>query len=93
MEPNVGMVDGLLRITFGLTGFGMGIVKKSPLLMMYGGMKVAEGIVGWCPVYELFGISTLEDKFEFVSKSGDCCCEEYYPDEENDAGETSPETT
>lgn len=61
-QPNIGIVNALIRITIGftiLTWCTAKLVKKpwrdSYLLMaLCGAMKVAEGIVRFCPVTALF---------------------------------------
>ncbi|MBU8880288.1 DUF2892 domain-containing protein [Bacillus sp. FJAT-29790] len=62
LKPNVGIVDALVRITIGFTVLAWStskLVKKpwrdSYLIMaMLGGMKIAEGIVRFCPCKALF---------------------------------------
>ena len=60
MQENIGKLDQYLRITGGLTMLGMGIRRDSPLLMMLGSMKVAEGITKFCPMLYMMGLSTKE---------------------------------
>lgn len=68
MEPNVGRADRYVRITIGSlllacsaahgareggwSGLGTGLL---------GGMMLAEGILGTCPLYPLLGIDTREE--------------------------------
>ncbi|MDQ0272932.1 YgaP family membrane protein [Cytobacillus purgationiresistens] len=62
LKPNIGIIQALLRITCGLTIVAWGTAKfvKKPwqdrflLFIMLGAMKVAEGIVRFCPVIALF---------------------------------------
>ncbi|SEU05716.1 Protein of unknown function [Salinibacillus kushneri] len=61
VQKNVGTINALIRITCGLTSvsFGTaGLVKrgengKNGFLILMGAMKVAEGIVRYCPVTDL----------------------------------------
>ncbi|MFE8697074.1 DUF2892 domain-containing protein [Cytobacillus sp. FJAT-53684] len=62
IKPNIGMINALIRITCGLTilAFSTAKFSKKPwcesymLLAFLGAMKVAEGIVRFCPVTALF---------------------------------------
>jgi hypothetical protein len=65
MEKNVGTYDASLRITFGLIGLAYSIVcgvrhrRRFPwLLALMSAMKIAEGIVRFCPTLALFGKDT-----------------------------------
>lgn len=61
IKPNIGMLNALIRITFGLTILAWSTSKlvKHPWRDSYlfaafcGAMKVAEGIVRYCPVTAL----------------------------------------
>lgn len=62
VKSNIGIVNALIRITVGLTVLAWSTSKlvKRPwrdsylLMAMLGGMKVAEGIVRFCPLTALF---------------------------------------
>lgn len=62
MKPNIGTVNALIRITCGLTLLACSTAKlsKKPwresymILAFLGAMKVAEGIVRFCPITALF---------------------------------------
>ncbi|WP_075979867.1 YgaP family membrane protein [Bacillus massilinigeriensis] len=62
VKQNIGILNALIRITIGLTVLACCTAKmvKKPwkesyiLLAMMGAMKVAEGIVRFCPVTALF---------------------------------------
>jgi Protein of unknown function (DUF2892) len=61
IQPNIGILNALIRITFGLTILSWSTAKlvKRPYCQSYlwvalcGAMKVAEGIVRYCPVTDL----------------------------------------
>jgi hypothetical protein len=61
VRPNIGVINALIRITFGLTILSWSTAKlvKRPYCQSYlwvalcGAMKVAEGIVRYCPVTDL----------------------------------------
>lgn len=62
IKPNIGIVNALIRITCGLTLVACSTAKltKMPwresymILAFLGAMKVAEGIVRFCPITALF---------------------------------------
>ncbi|KON85620.1 hypothetical protein AF332_01325 [Sporosarcina globispora] len=62
VKPNIGIVNALIRITVGFTVLAWSTSKlvKRPwrdsylMMAMLGGMKVAEGIVRFCPITALF---------------------------------------
>lgn len=62
IKPNIGIVNALIRITCGLTLVACSTAKltKKPwresymILAFLGAMKVAEGIVRFCPITALF---------------------------------------
>lgn len=68
MKKNVGTFDATMRITWGLFGLACGISKMTRyprrglpvLITMVSAMKVAEGITRWCPLLEMFGLSSIE---------------------------------
>jgi len=59
MKPNVGPVDGLLRILIGLIIVVFGIMLHS-WWGLIGWIPIATGIFKMCPVYLLLKISTSE---------------------------------
>ncbi len=58
MKKNVGDLDSFLRIAAGLSMLGIGIKKDCNPLILVGSMKVAEGIIRYCPLLSLMGMST-----------------------------------
>jgi hypothetical protein len=62
IKPNIGILNALIRITFGLTILAWSTSKlvKQPwrdsvlFAALCGAMKVAEGIVRYCPLTALF---------------------------------------
>jgi len=61
MKKNIGELDAYIRLTGGLTMLGVGIVKKSTPMIIFGASKVAEGITKFCPILHLLGLSTNND--------------------------------
>jgi hypothetical protein len=74
IQPNIGILNALVRITIGLTLLSWSSAKfvKKPwcesylVVMFLSAMKVAEGIVRYCPVTDLikrgFEIGSDEEK-------------------------------
>ncbi len=62
IKPNIGIANALCRITMGFTLLAWSTAKlvknpsREPYLMiaMMGGMKVAEGIVRYCPITAMY---------------------------------------
>ena len=67
VRPNIGTINSLVRITIGLTILAWSTSKmvKRPwrdsniFMAMMGAMKVAEGIVRYCPVTALYEKSKI----------------------------------
>lgn len=66
MKKNVGRLDALMRITFGLTGVAWGTARmvrhpnrSGPLTVtLLSAMKVAEGVTRFCPMLYMMGLSS-----------------------------------
>ncbi|WP_226584406.1 DUF2892 domain-containing protein [Halobacillus litoralis] len=62
MKPNIGIINSMVRITAGLSMLTFltirGVRKKDasshPMLIMMAALKVAEGIVRFCPVTAIY---------------------------------------
>lgn len=63
MLRNVGTVDRIVRIVVGILILGLFGALEPPLkyLTLIGLLPLGTGLVGNCPVYTLFGISTRKD--------------------------------
>jgi hypothetical protein len=58
MKRDVGTVDRIIRVTAGL--FLLFLAVSNGLLWGYLGIiPIITGMVGWCPLYSLLGISTV----------------------------------
>jgi hypothetical protein len=57
MNQNVGGVDRILRVVAGLALIGWGAATQN-WLGAIGIVPLATALIGWCPVYLPFGIST-----------------------------------
>ncbi|MDZ7265216.1 MAG: DUF2892 domain-containing protein [candidate division KSB1 bacterium] len=61
MKKNVGSIDRVIRVILGLAIIGLGIGFKS-WLGLIGQVPMLTAIIGWCPLYRPFGISTCKVK-------------------------------
>lgn len=67
IKRNVGTLDSYIRIAAGVTMVACGTSRaaRSPgplsdVLIVFGGLKIAEGITKFDPLWSLLGISTLD---------------------------------
>jgi hypothetical protein len=59
-KKNEGRIDRALRMIIGLTLFSVGLfaLKGKVLIMVFGLFLFVVGLIGFCPVYVPFGITT-----------------------------------
>jgi hypothetical protein len=62
MMRNEGMIDRGLRIVIGLGLLSLVFVGPHTLLGLIGVIPLATGLVGFCPLYRLLGISTCQTR-------------------------------
>jgi hypothetical protein len=62
MKANVGGIDRILRIVAGLVLIALAIAGIGTPWTWIGVVPLLTGIVGFCPVYPLLGISTCPMK-------------------------------
>ena len=61
MKQNVGILDQTLRLVVGIFLIVLGFYYGNNwLLYILGAAVLVSGIIGYCPVYELLNITTLE---------------------------------
>jgi hypothetical protein len=63
MKSNVGSIDRWARVVLGLAIVGAGFDFKS-WLGLIGLLPLGTALVGWCPAYLPFGISTRAQRSE-----------------------------
>jgi hypothetical protein len=63
MKLNVGIIDRWVRIVLGLAIGAAGLYFKS-WFGLIGLVPFGTALVGWCPLYVLFGISTCRLRSE-----------------------------
>lgn len=61
MKTNEGNIDRIIRIVLALVIFGLGLAAQS-WLGLIGFIPLLTGLVGWCPLYSIFGLSTCPAK-------------------------------
>ena len=61
MAKNVGGIDRSVRIVAGLVLIGIAVMEVSPWGWV-GIVPLATGLMGWCPPYAMFGMSTCKTK-------------------------------
>lgn len=60
MKKNVGSLDRVLRIIVGAVILSLAFVGPRSPWAYLGIIPLATGLIGWCPPYSLFGISTCK---------------------------------
>ncbi len=58
MNLNVGMVDRVVRVILGLVLLALIVVGPQTWWGLLGLIPLVTGLVGFCPLYRLFGMST-----------------------------------
>lgn len=58
MKSNVGGIDKILRIVVGSGLIAATVVGLLPIWGYIGVVPLLTGLLGWCPLYPLLGIST-----------------------------------
>ncbi len=62
MERNIGDIERVMRVVAGLAILSLVFVGPQSLWGLVGLVPVFTGISGWCPPYQLLGISTCKHK-------------------------------
>lgn len=62
MKSNVGGIDKILRIAAGVGLIGATAAGMLPVWGYIGIVPLATGLMGWCPLYPLLGLSTCPMK-------------------------------
>ncbi|OQX18591.1 MAG: hypothetical protein BWK76_07050 [Desulfobulbaceae bacterium A2] len=66
MKTNIGSIERVVRIVIGLAILSLAFVGPASPWGYLGLVPLLTGLIGWCPPYALFGISTC-------GKTGSCC--------------------
>lgn len=62
MKANVGGIDRILRIVVGVALIGWAAVLGGPVWAWIGVVPLATGLIKFCPVYPILGMSTCGTK-------------------------------
>jgi len=62
MKANVGGIDRTLRIAIGLVLMGLAATGTVGWWGWLGVVPLATGLLGWCPPYAIFGVSTCKTR-------------------------------
>ena len=62
MKSNVGGIDRILRIVLGLVLIGLTVSGTIGVWGWVGAVLLGTGLMGWCPPYAIFGLSTCSMK-------------------------------
>lgn len=58
MKKNIGSIDATIRIILGIILLSLIFVGPKSLWGLIGLIPLIAGIVGYCPIYTIFGINT-----------------------------------
>jgi cadmium resistance protein CadD (predicted permease) len=58
MDKNEGSVDRAVRVVLGLVLLALVFVGPKTMLGLIGIVPLATGLVGFCPLYKILGLST-----------------------------------
>lgn len=61
MKRNVGFIDKAVRIFIGLTIVSLAFFGVANKWFLLGLIPLFTGIIGWCPLYKILGINSLEN--------------------------------
>lgn len=61
MKKNIGSVERIIRIVAGIGIISLAFVGPKSAWAYLGLIPLATGLIGWCPPYALFGISTCKE--------------------------------
>ena len=61
MQKNVGGIDRVLRIIIGIALISLVFVGPQTPWGWIGVIPLATALIGWCPLYSLFGIKTCKE--------------------------------
>lgn len=62
MKANVGGIDKILRIIVGLVLIGLAATGTVGMWGWIGVVPLLTGLIGWCPLYPLLGMSSCPIK-------------------------------
>jgi len=66
MKPNIGQIDQRIRLSAGGLLLLASLIWTFFLAAILGVYGLLTGLIGWCPVYQIFGLDTLTPKREEI---------------------------
>ena len=60
MKKNIGKIERIIRVVVGTALCSLAFVGPQNLWFLIGVVPILTGLVGWCPPYQLLGISTCK---------------------------------
>jgi hypothetical protein len=60
MKKNIGSVERVIRIIAGIAILSLAFVGPQSPWAYLGIIPLATGLIGWCPLYALLGLSTCK---------------------------------
>lgn len=60
MKRNVASAERVVRVVLGLAVLSLAFIGPKSTWAYLGIIPMATGLIGWCPPYALFGISTCK---------------------------------
>ncbi|HAK88849.1 MAG: hypothetical protein A2077_05960 [Nitrospirae bacterium GWC2_46_6] len=60
MKKNIGNVERAVRVVGGAAIMSLAFVGPQTPWAFFGAIPLLTGLIGWCPPYALFGISTCK---------------------------------
>ena len=60
MKKNVGTIDRSLRIIIGIVLISLAFIGPQTAWGWVGVIPLATALIGWCPLYKIFGISSCQ---------------------------------
>ncbi|MCB9026254.1 MAG: DUF2892 domain-containing protein [Bdellovibrionaceae bacterium] len=58
MEKNEGNIDRIVRVTAGVAILSLAFIGPQTPWAYIGIVPILTGMMGWCPLYRVFGINT-----------------------------------
>lgn len=62
MKKNIHPIERVIRVGLGMILVALAFVGPQNKWFLLGGIPALTGLIGWCPPYQLLGISTLKKK-------------------------------
>jgi hypothetical protein len=62
MKTNIGVIDRVLRIAVGLALIAWVLLADGPVWAWIGVVPLATGLINFCPLYSILGISSCKTK-------------------------------